>query len=51
VLISPQEVVAMKVLDKLGEMLEGQGLSLEELIDSGRDIRGEIAKEKYDLDT
>jgi antitoxin PrlF len=51
VLISPREVVAMKALDKLGEMLEGQGISLEELIDSGRDIRGEIAKEKYDLDT
>jgi AbrB family looped-hinge helix DNA binding protein len=51
VLISPQEAVAMKALDKLGEMLEEQGISLDELIDSGRDIRGEIAKEKYDLDT
>jgi antitoxin PrlF len=51
VLISPQEVVAMKALDKLGEMLEEQGISLEELIESGRDIRGEIAKEKYDLNT
>jgi antitoxin PrlF len=51
VLISPQEVVAMKALDKLGEMLEEQGISLEELIESGRDIRGEMAKEKYDLNT
>lgn len=51
VLISPQEVVAMKALDKLGEMLEEQGISLDELIDSGREIRGEISKEKYDLDT
>jgi AbrB family looped-hinge helix DNA binding protein len=51
VLISPQEAVAMKALDKLGEMLEEQGISLDELIDSGRDIRGEISKEKYDLDT
>lgn len=51
VLISPQEVVAMRALDKLGEMLEEQGISLDELIDSGRDIRGEIVKEKYDLDS
>jgi antitoxin PrlF len=51
VLISPQEVVAMKALDKLGEMLEEQGISLEELMESGRDIQGEIAKEKYDLNT
>ena len=50
VLISPQEVIAMEALDKLGEMLKEKGISLEELIESGREIRGEIAKEKYDLD-
>ena len=51
VLISPQEVVAMDALDKLGKMLKDKGISLEELIASGREIRGEIAREKYDLDT
>jgi len=50
VLISPQEVVAMKALDELGEMLKEKGISLEELIESGREIRGEILREKYDLD-
>jgi antitoxin PrlF len=50
VLISPQEIVAMETLDKLGEMLKEKGISLEELIDSGREVRGEIAREKYDLD-
>lgn len=50
VLISPQEVIAMEALDKLGEMLKEKGISLEELIESGREIRGEIAKEKYNLD-
>ena len=50
VLIRPQEVIAMQALDKLGDMLEEKGISLEELIESGRDIRGEIAKEKYGLD-
>jgi antitoxin PrlF len=51
VVISPQEVVAMKALDKLGEMLKEKGITLEELIEDGREIRGEIAKEKYGLDT
>ena len=51
VLISPQEVVAMEALDKLGKILKDKGISLEELIASGREIRGEIAREKYDLDT
>ena len=41
----------MKALDKLEEMLEEQGISLDELIDSGREIQTEISKEKYDLDT
>jgi len=51
VLISPQEVIAMQALDKLGEMLKEKEISLEELIESGREIRGEIAKEKYNIDT
>jgi antitoxin PrlF len=51
VVISPQEVVAMKALDRLGEMLKEKGITLEELIEDGREIRGEIAKEKYGLDT
>jgi AbrB family looped-hinge helix DNA binding protein len=42
VLITPQEVIATKALDTLGAMLREQGLSLEELIDSGRAIRGEL---------
>lgn len=50
VLISPREVVAMKALDKLGALLREKGISLEELMDSGREIRGELVKELYDLD-
>ena len=50
VLISPQEVIAMEALDKLGEMLKEKGITLEELIESGREIRGEIVKEKYIVD-
>ena len=51
VLISPQEVVAMEALDKLGEMLKEKGIALEDLIESGREIRGEIVREKYNIDT
>ena len=51
VLISPQETVAMETLDKLGEMLKEKGISLDELMASGREIRGEIASEKYRLNT
>lgn len=39
VLIAPQEVVAAKALDRIGEVLREQGLSLEELIESGREER------------
>jgi AbrB family looped-hinge helix DNA binding protein len=47
VLITPQEVVAITALDRIGEALKEQGLSLEELIESGREIRGEIMDEQY----
>lgn len=50
VLISPQEVVAMSALDKLGEMLKEKGITLDELIESGREIRGEIVREKYNIE-
>jgi len=50
VLISPQKVVALKALDRIGEILRSQGASLDELMESGREIRGELVKEKYGLD-
>jgi len=47
ILISPREVLAMDALDRIGEALEKQGITLEELIESGREIRGRIYKEKF----
>ncbi|MBI2431024.1 MAG: AbrB/MazE/SpoVT family DNA-binding domain-containing protein [Candidatus Levybacteria bacterium] len=47
VLISPQEIIAAKALDRIGEALKEKGLSLEELIESGREIRGSIVDKKY----
>ena len=42
ILISPQEVVAMEALGRIGEALEDRGISLDEMIASGRKIRGEL---------
>ena len=50
VLITPQEVIAMKALDRLGRIIKEQGLTLEEFIESGRDIRGQMMKERYGID-
>jgi AbrB family looped-hinge helix DNA binding protein len=47
VFITPQQALATKALDRIGEIFKGQGLSLEELIASGRDIRGDILQETY----
>jgi len=46
-LISPQEVLAMDGLDRVGKVLKERGVSLEDLIDSGREVRGQMVEEKY----
>jgi len=50
VLITPQEVVAAKALDEIGAILREQGISLDELIESGREIRGDLLRELYGID-
>lgn len=49
-LITPQEVVAIKELDRIGELLREKGLTLEELIESGREIRGQMIRDKYNIE-
>ena len=49
ILISPQEVIAAKALDKMGELLKEKGITLEELIESGREIRGTLIDQEYGL--
>ena len=49
VMISPREVVAMEALDRVGEALKERGINLEELIESGREIRGRLLEEGYDI--
>ena len=46
-LISPREMLAFQLLDEIGDALEKKGISLDDLIESGREIRQEIYNEKY----
>lgn len=50
VLISPREAVALDALRKIGESLKEKGITLEEMIESGREIRGKLTKEMYGID-
>jgi antitoxin PrlF len=49
VFITPQQVVATKAFDRIGDILKEQGLSVDELIASGREIRGDLLQETYDI--
>lgn len=50
ILISSKETQVMKLLDELGEKLRDEDISLEELMESGRDIRGRLLQSMYDLE-
>jgi AbrB family looped-hinge helix DNA binding protein len=49
VFITPQQVVATKALDSIGDILKEKGLSLAELIAQGRDIRSDLLQETYGI--
>ena len=49
VYITPQQALAKMALDRIGNILKEQGLSLEELIASGRQDRGDILQETYGI--
>lgn len=51
VLISRQEVVALKALREIGKSLKEKGISVEELMASGRDIRGDLLGEMFGIDS
>lgn len=50
VLITSQEVIASEALDRIGEALREQGISLDELIESGRVERADLLKEHYSVE-
>jgi bifunctional DNA-binding transcriptional regulator/antitoxin component of YhaV-PrlF toxin-antitoxin module len=49
ILVSSRKEVALRALEEMGRILRESGITLEELIESGREIRAEIAREKYGL--
>jgi AbrB family looped-hinge helix DNA binding protein len=49
VFITPQQVVAAKALDSIGNILKEKGLSLAEVISSGRELRTDLLKETYGI--
>jgi antitoxin PrlF len=49
VFITPQQVLATKAFESIGEILKEKGLSLEEVIASGRQIRTAILQEAYGI--
>ena len=51
ILITPKAVIAARALDEIGAALTAQGITLEDLIETGRQIRGDLAKERYGLES
>ncbi len=50
ILISPKAVIAARLLDEMSAKLRESGVTLEEMLESGREIRGELLKEMYGID-
>ena len=47
VLITPRGVAAVNALAEMGGTLKAQGLTLQDMIESGREIREELFRERY----
>jgi antitoxin PrlF len=49
VMIKPAEVIVSEALDEIGKALKEKGISLEDLLERGREIRGQIVEEEYGI--
>ncbi len=49
-LISIREALIDKLLNDIGDDLRSKGITLEDLMESGREIRGKLLKERYGID-
>ena len=49
VVIQPAEVVVSAALGEIGKELKSQGVTLEQLLERGREIRGELIEEEYGI--
>jgi bifunctional DNA-binding transcriptional regulator/antitoxin component of YhaV-PrlF toxin-antitoxin module len=49
-LITPQAIIAANDLEESRRILAEEGFSLDELIESGREIRGDLLREMYGIE-
>jgi antitoxin PrlF len=49
VVIKPAEILVSGALDEIGRALEAKGIDLEELLERGRERRGELIEKEYGL--
>ncbi len=49
-LVLPKQAVVLDALEDIGDALKERGVTLDELIERGRNIRAQILKEQYGLD-
>jgi len=47
--VMPRVQAMMNMLTEIGESLKAQSITLDELIESGRDIRGDLLQERYGI--
>lgn len=47
IIIKPAEVIVTEALDEIGKILKEKGLSLEQVVERGRDIRGKLIEKEY----
>jgi len=47
--VMPRVEAVMNMLTEIGESLKTQGITLDDLIESGRDIRGDLLQERYGI--
>ena len=49
IVIQPAEIVVSAALEAICKELKGKGVTLEQLLERGREIRAELIEEEYDL--
>lgn len=49
VVMKPAEIVMSSALDEIGKALKERGMSIEDLMERGRGIRGDLIEEEYDV--
>jgi AbrB family looped-hinge helix DNA binding protein len=50
VVIKPAEILVSGALEEIGQALEAKGIDLEELLERGREWRGELIEKEYGLE-